>query len=92
MRVTGDSMVPVLNDGDHVLVDPHVGALAPGDLVQVRHPDRPELVMVKRVVAVLPDGRLDLRGDNPAASTDSRQFGPVAPDRVRGRVVWRFAG
>jgi type IV secretory pathway protease TraF len=29
-------------------------------------------------------------GDNPAASTDSRTFGPVPPKLVRGRVVYRY--
>jgi hypothetical protein len=34
---------------------------------------------------------LTVRGDNPSASTDSRDFGPVPAASVRGRVVYRYA-
>ena len=29
-------------------------------------------------------------GDNPAASRDSRSFGPVPRHRIRGRLLWRY--
>jgi phage repressor protein C with HTH and peptisase S24 domain len=61
--------------------------LAPGDLVVVRLPGRP--VGVKRVVRRVGHGWW-VEGDNPAASTDSRTFGPVASDAVVGRVVLRY--
>ncbi|MFC8722411.1 S26 family signal peptidase [Kitasatospora sp. NPDC057198] len=39
----------------------------------------------------VPDGAVAVLGDNPAASTDSRQMGAVPVDRVLGVVVRRLA-
>lgn len=91
-------MRPALEPGDWAI------AIVParvrrGDIVVVEHPGRPGLEIVKRVVNVsgdvAPDGfplvdQVWIEGDEPESSTDSRQFGPVAIDRVRGRVrlVW----
>ena len=91
-------MRPALEPGDWAI------AIVParvrrGDIVVVEHPERPGLEIVKRVVNVsgdvAPDGfslvdQVWIEGDEPESSTDSRQFGPVATDRVRGRVrlVW----
>ncbi len=47
-------------------------------------------MLIKRVHSVGPDG-IEVRGDNEEASTDSRTFGPVAPSRVTGRVIYRYA-
>ena len=49
--------------------------------------------LVKRVVAVH-DDRVELGGDNPQESTDSRQFGAVPLQRLVGRVTsaWRSHG
>ena len=92
-RVTGESMRPGLAPGDDVFVDP--GAYRcrlpdPGEVVLVRHPFKKSVRMVKRVVA-LRDGRVELGGDNPSESTDSRHFGAVPPGRLVGRVTsaWR---
>src|SRR5436190_1345176 len=61
-----------------------------GDVVLLHRPDRRELLVVKRVRNRLGDGRLWLEGDNPLASDDSRLFGPVGPEEIVGRVVWRY--
>ena len=85
--VDGDSMRPALEPGDRLLVlslPPRVG-----DIVAVRHRGR---TIVKRVAAIADDGdRVDVLGDNAAASTDSRTFGPVAREAILGRVVYRYA-
>jgi hypothetical protein len=62
-----------------------------GDIVIARHPLRSDVQLIKRVTAVLDDGRLQLEGDNPSESTDSRSFGMAAPAHLRGRVTSRFA-
>jgi len=61
-----------------------------GDVVVARRPDRPELQIIKRIQAIDAAGAIVLSGDNPAASTDSRQFGPVTRDHIMARVRWRY--
>ncbi|MDX1520567.1 MAG: nickel-type superoxide dismutase maturation protease [Anaerolineae bacterium] len=94
VRVTGDSMLPLLAPGDEVLVDP--GAYRrtgprPGDIVIARHPYRTEVTLIKRVESLTAAGQLVLKGDNPAESTDSRTFGTIGLDQVIGKVTCRFA-
>lgn len=91
--IEGDSMAPLLRDGDWILVDPdayRVRSPRPGELVIVADPRDPRRVLVKRVAGVDPGGLLGLAGDNPGASTDSRVFGPVDPGSVRGRPWARY--
>jgi hypothetical protein len=45
--------------------------------------------MIKRV-AGFEAARVVVRGDNEALSTDSRHFGPVDADALRGRVIFRY--
>lgn len=81
-------MLPGLADGDYVVV--WRGARAkPGRVVALRDPRFPERVVVKRVSRRVAEGWWVL-GDNPAASTDSRQFGPVPDYLVVGRVLFRY--
>lgn len=65
------------------------GRPRPGALVAVRDPRRPDRLLVKRVTAVTATG-VEVRGDDPRRSTDSRSFGPVAPADVVGVVVRRY--
>jgi phage repressor protein C with HTH and peptisase S24 domain len=58
-----------------------------GDIVVVRDPRQPDRWLLKRCV-VRTGSFLDLRGDNPGASTDSREFGPVPV----GSVSWLVVG
>jgi len=92
-RITGNSMMPLLKPGDEVLVNPRAYRKIPpnpGDVVVTRHPYRKDLRLVKRVTAVLDDGRCLIEGDNPSESTDSRSFGSVALEQILGRVTSRF--
>jgi nickel-type superoxide dismutase maturation protease len=87
--VEGASMSPTLEPGDRVLVAPVPPArLAPGAVVIVRDPREPARTTVKRLRRHTDEGLVVL-GDNAAASTDSRVFGPVARDLYVGQVVWR---
>ena len=86
-------MAPTLLPGDRVLVWRGIGPMRPpirvGDLVALVDPRDPGRVMVKRVAGVA--GReVSVLGDNAAASTDSRHFGPVGAAAVRGRVIYRY--
>lgn len=91
VRVSGASMQPTLADGDR-LICRDVSARRPvraGDVVVARRPDRPDLLLVKRAVRREGAGWW-LEGDNPAASDDSRVFGPVPDALVLGRAVLRL--
>ena len=86
--IAGPSMEPALRSGDWWLVRT-VGRIRPGDVVLLRHPNRPDLLVVKRVLREEPDGWW-VEGDNPDMSEDSRQFGPVPVAGIVGRLVWRY--
>jgi nickel-type superoxide dismutase maturation protease len=88
VEVVGGSMRPTLQPGDRVAVLPLPPA--PGRLVVVRDPREPARILVKRCAAVHADGAVEVRGDDPAASTDSRQFGAVPPALVEGRPAYRY--
>lgn len=87
--VEGTSMRPTLEPGDRLLVA-RAGRIRRGDLVAVADPRYPGRLLVKRAADVN-GGWVELRGDNPGASTDSREFGAVPVTEVRGKVVRRYA-
>ena len=89
LLVEGSSMTPTLMPGDRLLVVRPL-RLRPGDLVAVPDPRHGGRLLVKRIMTIA-DGRVELRGDNPGASTDSRDFGAVPTRRVLARVVRRYA-
>lgn len=105
IEITGDSMLPVLEAGDRIVVV-RAGRPRVGDVVACadpRHPGR-KRTLVKRVAAG-PGGYLQLEdgsrmsagvgyillGDNSRLSTDSRHFGPTSPKLIIGRLVFRYA-
>jgi nickel-type superoxide dismutase maturation protease len=91
--VGGTSMRPGLEPGDWLLVDPRGFARRaprPSELVAIPDPREPSRWLVKRVAGVTDDGRLELAGDDPGSSTDSREFGPVDPATVIGRPWARY--
>jgi nickel-type superoxide dismutase maturation protease len=95
VEVAGPSMSPALEPGEWALAVR--SRPRRGDIVVLAHPGRPALDVVKRVVLGpgerTPEGRRlgsdewFVLGDRPAASTDSRHFGPVAGDAIEGRVL-----
>jgi nickel-type superoxide dismutase maturation protease len=87
VEVRGDSMAPTLCEGDWLLAR-RTTRVRPGDLVVLARPDRPNLLVVKRLIRRDETGWW-VEGDNPAASDDSRLFGPVP--EVLARVVLRYA-
>ena len=90
-RVSGASMEPTLAEGDHILVahlKSHRRPLHVGDLVVSRHPFQ-DRIIVKRIRTIL-DGRVELVGDNPNHSHDSRGFGSLPIDGLLGRVTSRL--
>lgn len=90
VAVSGDSMEPTLRDGDRVVVRRLGRPPRAGEVVLVPDPRAPGRSLLKRVATVGPAG-LELAGDRPDRSTDSRHFGPVDPRSVEGRVLFRYA-
>lgn len=82
-------MRPTLAPGTTVLVDRRARSPSPGDIVLAENPRKRNDLVIKRVSAVGPDG-LFLVGDNPSSSTDSRAWGAVSPDRLRGLITCTF--
>ncbi len=105
LRVRGLSMRPTLREGDLVLTLPlptvrEDGPLHgfawdvrrrlahPGALVVLSEPGDRSHLIIKRVTAVSPDG-VDVIGDDPGWSIDSRTFGTVPHRDVRRVVLGR---
>lgn len=89
IRIEGPSMLPVLANGDRVVVDPSVMPKI-GDIAVAYHPYKKNVSIVKRIVDILPDGRFVLLGENLDESTDSRSFGTIAAADIFGKVVGRI--
>lgn len=90
VRVHGPSMMPTFRPGDLLLTLPaRWRPLRPGTVVVLRDPADATHLIVKRVASV-DGGRVDVRGDNPDASTDSRHWGPVARTEVTRVVITRL--
>lgn len=86
--VRGRSMVPTLRPGDRLVAARLTRAPRRGEIVLAPDPREPGRELVKRVSAVT-NGRVALRGDDPAASTDGRTFGDLPARSVRWRVIAR---
>ena len=87
--VKGDSMTPTISSGEAVQVQ-RVEKYAIGDIVLADHPYKKGLRILTRVARIEHDGALQLIGDNPAESTDSRTFGAISIESILGRVVCRL--
>ena len=64
VKVAERSMEPALRPGDWLLVR-RTRRIRPGQIVLARHPDRPDMFLVKRAARRMPDGRWWLSSDNP---------------------------
>ncbi len=69
-------MAPTYEPGERLTALRPWRRVREGDVVVVRDPRDPERWLLKRCVARRAR-RIEVRGDNEAASTDSRAFGPL---------------
>lgn len=87
-------MAPTYVAGERLTIVRRWRSVRVGDVVVAPDPRGSERLLLKRCVA-RESSRLDLRGDNPEGSTDSRDFGLVEASSVRwvlARSSWRAGG
>jgi nickel-type superoxide dismutase maturation protease len=84
VEIRGESMRPTLEPGDWCIAV-RARRVRPGQIVVLEPPHRPGLEMVKRIDRAEAGGWFVV-GENAAASTDSRHFGPVPTSAIAGRV------
>ena len=95
VAVAERSMEPALHPGDWLLVRRTIAPgrplrVRPGQVVVACHPERPDLLIVKRA-ARREAGGWWLASDNPAAgAVDSGAFGVVPARMIEGRVLLRY--
>lgn len=82
-------MNPTLKDGEVVLVDKEA-KIEVGDIVVAKHPFEQDSEIVKRVERINERGHYFLVGDNVEESSDSRHFGAVTREYIKGKVVARL--
>lgn len=85
-RVEGNSMLPTLKDGDIVLIKPG-GNYSVGNIVLANHPYKQSTKILKRITAISKEGLIEISGDNPSESSDSRIFGNIHDREIIGKMV-----
>jgi nickel-type superoxide dismutase maturation protease len=90
LRITGNSLYPLFQEGDFVLVSKipfYFRSPRAGDIVIFPHPVFG--TMIKRVESVVADSQVFVTGTN-ADSLDSRQLGPIPISELVGKVIWHI--
>ena len=82
-------MNPTLKDGEVILVDRNA-EIEVGDIVVARHPIEQNSELTKRVERINEQGNYFLIGDNLENSNDSRHFGAITREYIKGKVVARL--
>lgn len=82
-RVVGLSMQPTLRPGQ-IIVATSLKRPMPGDVVVFEHQGFEKIKRLEKING----SEMFVAGDNPAQSTDSRQFGVLPITVVRAVVVW----
>ncbi|MFM1986898.1 MAG: hypothetical protein RIS18_1115 [Actinomycetota bacterium] len=87
-RVQGESMSPKFRSGDLVLIRKTKKAKR-NEVVIAQRPDKQDLLIIKRVISITNNGYW-LQGDNAEFSDDSRLFGEVPRDLIKGVVLFKY--
>lgn len=84
-QVQGDSMEPLLKEGDQILTQ-QKESYSTGDLVVFRHPIQSNLILIKKIVKKANEN-YEVLGLNEKKSSDSRHFGPLSKNHILGHVT-----
>lgn len=84
-EIEGESMSPTLIEGDLALIN-YQAEIKEGDIILAHHPLEESSKLIRRVSKITPKGKYFLVGDNPAKSTDSRNFGEIPATDILGKV------
>lgn len=87
-KVEGSSMLPQLKSGDLIFIL-KTKKLKVGQIAISKRPDRPNLIVIKRVKTVTKNGYW-LEGDNQIESDDSRIFGEVDKELILGKYIFKY--
>ena len=87
-RVQGESMAPSYHSGDLVLIR-KARKVKRNNIVIAHRPDQEDLLIIKRVITITNNGYW-LQGDNPEFSDDSRLFGEVSKELIKGIVLFKY--
>ncbi len=88
-RVENNSMLPALRSGEQVIVKKSA-KINVGDIVIAKHPFKKSVEIIKRIKEIDKNGKYFLVGDNSDESTDSRTFGAVSIECIKGKVISRL--
>ena len=91
LKVSGESLSPVVQDGDFVLIAkiPFLfKSLHRGDVIAFHH--KIYGTMIKQVDDISIDGERFIVTGNHENSVDSNQFGAISRDVIIGKVVWHI--
>jgi phage repressor protein C with HTH and peptisase S24 domain len=90
LRVSGNSLLPLLQNGDFVLISKipiSLKKIDVGDIIAFNQ--IPYGVMIKQVQEIWEEGRYYFVTGTNNDSVDSRSFGPVPREAVIGKVLWK---
>ena len=77
-------MLPAYKPGSVVVARRKAFAVGDVVIVQIGH-----IEQLKRIAAIHPlEDAVELRGDNPADSFDSRSYGLIAAEHIQAVVIW----
>lgn len=86
-RIESTSMLPTLLPDDWVVVDTRLSEFRKNEVVIFNHPSIRGMQMVKRINNRNIQG-VELLGDNPKTSVDSRVFGRIPYSLITGKARW----